>query len=112
MEPHSQKAESAPSPSLIHQDLDLIVRTIRDFFSADTERVVVDSPRDHRRITDFVRNFMPRLKSKIVLYADKVPLFEQQGSKKKSPRRWSAESGCVRAAPSSLSAPKRSPRWT
>ena len=72
-----------PAPSLNHQDLDLIVRTIRDFFSADTERVVVDSPKDHRRITDFVRNFMPRLKSKIVLYADKVPLFEQQGIEEK-----------------------------
>ena len=78
-----KKAESAPAPSLIHQDLDLIVRTIRDFFSADTERVVVDSPKDHRRITDFVRNFMPRLKSKIVLYTDKVPLFEQQGIEEK-----------------------------
>ena len=50
-----QRARSAAAPSLIHQDLDLIARTIRDFFTADTEQVVIDSPKDHRRIVDFVR---------------------------------------------------------
>lgn len=78
-----KKAALAPAPSLIHQDLDLITRTIRDFFSADTERVVVDSPKDHRRISDFVRHFMPRLKSQIVLHTEKTPLFEQQGIEEK-----------------------------
>ncbi len=71
-----KKAESASTPALIHQDLDLITRTIRDFFITDTERVVIDSAKDHRRVVDFVRHFMPRLKSKIVLYGEREPLFE------------------------------------
>jgi len=74
-----KKAESATAPALIHQDLDLIARTIRDFFTADTEQVVIDSPKDYRRVVDFVRQFMPRLKSKIVLYSEQEPMFEQQG---------------------------------
>ena len=78
-----QKAESAAAPALIHQDLDLIARTIRDFFTADTEHVVIDSPKDHRRVVDFVSHFMPRLKSKIVLHNDKEPLFEQQAIEEK-----------------------------
>ena len=78
-----KRARGAPAPSLIHQDLDLIARTIRDFFTADTERVVIDSPKDHRRIVDFVRQFMPRLKPKIVLYTEKESLFEQQGIEEK-----------------------------
>jgi ribonuclease G len=78
-----EKAESVPSPSLIHQDLDLISRTIRDFFSVETEQVVIDSPKDHRRIIEFVRHFMPRLKPNIVLYNEKEPLFEQQGIEEK-----------------------------
>jgi len=73
-----KKASSAAAPSLIHQDLDLITRTIRDFYSADTEQVVIDSPKDHRRVVDFVRHFMPRLKAKIVAYTGKEPLFEHQ----------------------------------
>jgi len=95
-----KKAESAPAPSLIHQDLDLIARAIRDFFSADTEQVLIDSPKDHRRIVDFVRHFMPRLKSKINLYSDKEPLFEHLGIEEKitkalDPRAWLRSGGYI-----------------
>jgi ribonuclease G len=72
-----EKAEKAPAPSLIHQDLDLITRTIRDFFTTDTEQVVIDSAKDYRRIVDFVGHFMPRLKSKLVLYSEKEPLLDR-----------------------------------
>src|SRR5215510_14727157 len=78
-----EKAEKAAAPSLIHQDLDLIARTIRDFFTADTEQVVIDSAKDHRRIMDFVRQFMPRLKPKIVLYSGAEPLFDRHGIEEK-----------------------------
>ena len=78
-----KKAQGAAAPALIHQDLDLITRAIRDFFSNDTEQVVIDSPKDHRRVVDFVRHFMPRLRTKIVAYTGKEPLFEQQGIEEK-----------------------------
>jgi ribonuclease G len=72
-----KRAEGAAAPSLIHQDLDLIARSIRDFFTPDTEQLVIDSSKDYRRIMDFVGQFMPRLKSKIVLYSGAEPLFER-----------------------------------
>ena len=78
-----KKAETAPAPSLIHQDLDLITRGIRDFFAPHTDQVVIDSSKDHRRIVDFVRQFMPKLKSKILLYTDKEPLFDHYGIEEK-----------------------------
>jgi ribonuclease G len=78
-----KKASSAAAPSLIHQDLDLIARTLRDFFTSDTDQVVIDSAKDHRRVVDFVRHFMSRNKSKIVLYNDKEPLFEQYAIEEK-----------------------------
>jgi ribonuclease G len=77
------RAESAAAPSLIHQDLDLIARTLRDFFTADTDQVVIDSPKDHRRVVDFVRQFMSRHKAEIELYQDKEPLFEHQAIEEK-----------------------------
>src|SRR5262245_23163193 len=77
------KAEHATAPALIHQDLDLIARTLRDFFTADTEQVVIDSPKDHRRVVDFVRHFMSRHKAKITLYNGKEPLFEQHSIEEK-----------------------------
>jgi ribonuclease G len=78
-----KKAETMAAPALIHQDLDLITRTIRDFFTTDTEQVVIDSPKDHRRVVDFVHQFMPRLKSKIILYGEPKPLFEHHGIEEK-----------------------------
>jgi ribonuclease G len=78
-----KKAEKVAAPSLIHQDLDLIARTLRDFFTADTEQVVIDSAKDQRRIMDFVRQFMPRLKTKIVLYSGAEPLFDRHGIEEK-----------------------------
>jgi len=78
-----KKAETVPAPALIHQDLDLITRAVRDFFVPHTEQIVIDSPKDYRRIVDFVRQFMPKLKSKIVLYNEKEPLFERHGIEEK-----------------------------
>jgi ribonuclease G len=78
-----KKALGAAAPALIHQDLDLITRAIRDFFSNDTQQVVIDSTKDYRRVLDFVRQFMPRLRSKIINYTGKEPLFEQQGIEEK-----------------------------
>jgi ribonuclease G len=74
-----KKAETAAAPLLIHQELDLIARTIRDFFSSETEQVVVDHVKEYRRILEFVGHFMPRLKSRIVLYAQAEPIFETYG---------------------------------
>jgi ribonuclease G len=78
-----KKAETSTAPALIHQDLDSISRAIRDFFTNETEQVVIDSVKDHRRVVEFVRQFMPRLKSQIVLYANKEPLFDRYGIEEK-----------------------------
>ncbi len=78
-----KKGETAAAPSMIHQDLDLIARTIRDFITPDTEQIVIDSAKDHRRLVEFVRQFMPRVKSKIVLDEAKEPLFERAGIEEK-----------------------------
>ncbi len=71
-----KKVESAGAPALIHQDLDLIARTMRDFFTTETHQVYIDQPKELRRILDFVGQFMPRLKSKIELYADAEPIMD------------------------------------
>ena len=50
-----KKAETAGAPSLIHQDLDLITRTIRDFFTMETHQVFVDQVKEYRRILEIGR---------------------------------------------------------
>jgi ribonuclease G len=73
------KSEQVGAPTLLHYDMDLVLRTVRDLFTADTHRLVVDHPRDHQRILDFVDTVMPRVKARIELYADAEPVFDHFG---------------------------------
>src|SRR5207237_650377 len=49
-----RKSEQGGAPVLLHYDMDLTLRTVRDLFTTDTERLLVDNPRDFQRILDFV----------------------------------------------------------
>ncbi len=71
--------ESAPTPSLVHEDLDLTLRAIRDLFTQDVKSLVVDSQEEYQRILYFMDNFMPSLKSKVEHYQGKEGIFEDNG---------------------------------
>jgi ribonuclease G len=73
----STRAESVGAPSLLHYDMDLILRVIRDLFSADVQRVLVDNPRDHQRIVSFIETVLPRLVPRVSLYEGSEPIFDR-----------------------------------
>ncbi len=76
----SRKAESLPAPAILHQELDVILRTMRDLSPAsDVTRVVVDNRRDYQRIVDFVDEVMPRTRPRVELYELAEPIFERYG---------------------------------
>lgn len=74
-----KRGETATAPSLLHGDMDLILRSIRDSFTADIDSVVVDRPHDHQRILEFIDSFAPALKSRVELHCDPRPLFDPHG---------------------------------
>jgi ribonuclease G len=74
-----QKSDRIGAPALLHYDMDLVLRTVRDLFTADTQRLVVDSVRDYQRILDFLDTVMPRLKSRVELYDDPEPIGDRFG---------------------------------
>lgn len=78
-----KKAGPATAPALIHQDLDLIARTVRDFFTTDTHHIFIDNVKEYRRTLEFVGHFMPRLKSKITLYSQPEPIMDHYGIEEK-----------------------------
>ena len=75
----SRKAESLPAPAILHQELDVILRTMRDLTTSDGTRVVVDNRRDYQRINDFVEEVMPRTRPRVELYELPEPIFERYG---------------------------------
>ncbi len=56
---------------------DLVIRTIRDVFSSDIDRIVIDDPGAAKRARDFLAIANPRSKSKLVYYNDPAPLFHR-----------------------------------
>jgi ribonuclease G len=79
-------ADESVAPALVHADLDQVLRIVRDSFTADVERLTIDRPADHARVLEFVREFMPRLTSRVHLYQGATPLFEQHGVEAKIDR--------------------------
>ncbi len=75
----ARKAEKLPAPALLHTDLDVTLRSLRDLSSSDVTRVVIDSRREYQRVLDFIANVMPRWRPRIDLYEHVEPIFERYG---------------------------------
>src|SRR3954463_6299439 len=69
-------------PVELYTEGDLIARTVRDVFTTDVERIVVDSEDVEKKIKDFVKILMPRTKNKVELYEEGIPLFHKYGIEK------------------------------
>jgi ribonuclease E len=74
------KAKRANSPTLLYREPELAVRVIREEFNADYRGVVIDDPRLHEDVRDYVHAFNPELADRVELYdaaAEGLPLFER-----------------------------------
>src|SRR5213078_1488927 len=71
-----KRVEAASAPEMVFQEADLSVRVVRDIFSADFERAIVDDERQHQRLVSFFSRTAPELVDRVELYQDSVPLFE------------------------------------
>ncbi len=69
--------ESSSKAGCLYQEPDLIERTVRDFLTEDIDRVIVDSPEDHKTIEGLVSQISSRSKSKVSVYSDTIPIFER-----------------------------------
>ncbi len=73
------KGRISPAPSLVFEDLDLVLRATRDLFTGHVERIVVDSAQQHTRIQTFIDTFSPQSHATIELYDSPEPIFERFG---------------------------------
>ncbi len=76
----SRRVEETPAPALVFQEADLSVRVVRDIFSADFERAVVDDPKQHHRLVSFFSRTAPELVEHVELWEEEdESLFEAFG---------------------------------
>lgn len=72
-----EKATKISAPGLVHQDLSLIYKTIRDVFGSEVNKMIIDSPVDYEKALELIDLMMPRMRSKLVLYDEPEPIFER-----------------------------------
>jgi ribonuclease G len=77
-----KRVDETVAPAMVFQEADLSVRVVRDIFSADFERALVDDEKQHHRLVSFFTRTAPELVDRVELYEDKTPLFEAYGVEK------------------------------
>ncbi len=94
------KSDRLKAPALIHRDLDLVQRLLRDLLTPDFKCVRVDSEIDYERVLDFVNRCQPALVDKVKLYSRDTPLYEEFGiqqeiEKALKPKVWLKSGGYI-----------------
>ncbi|HEX8065504.1 MAG TPA: Rne/Rng family ribonuclease [Thermoleophilaceae bacterium] len=72
-----RRAAETAAPAMVFQEADLSVRVVRDIFSGQFERALVDDQKQHDRLISFFTRTAPELLDRVELYEDDEPLFER-----------------------------------
>jgi ribonuclease G len=75
----AERAATASAPTLVHQDLDLALRVVRDVFSADFSVLWVDGEETYTRIVEFLGQVQPQLAARVKLDRGDRRLFDRFG---------------------------------
>jgi ribonuclease E len=73
----ARRIKKQPSPSVIYEESDMIIRTIRDIVTADVDAIYIDEPAAHERAREFLQLVMPRHVHRLRLFEGKEPLFHK-----------------------------------
>jgi ribonuclease G len=95
-----QKAEKKPAPALLHHDLDVVQRILRDQLTDDYKSVWVDSEEMYESVLRFVQRFQPALVSRVKMYTRSAPIFDafnitQELEKAMRPKVWLKSGGYI-----------------
>ena len=72
-------SEQRRAPSLLHRDLNLVQRILRDYLSEDYAAIWLNSEEEYTKVVEFVSRFQPKLVSRVKLYTKDTPIFEEFG---------------------------------
>jgi ribonuclease G len=75
----AQQAKTAPPPSLLHEDLSLAQRVLRDFVGENTASIQIDSRENFQKLSDFGATYTPSVLTRLAHYTGERPLFDLHG---------------------------------
>jgi ribonuclease E len=72
-----RKLPEGGAPRLLYEEPPLVIRVIREHFTREFRRLVIDDPEIHRQVVGYLEDTDPELVSKVKVYEDELPLFER-----------------------------------
>lgn len=75
-----RKSETSSTPALVHEDLDLVLRSVRDMVTPEVDKILVDNPSDFERVSEFAATALDEdAAAKVKLYDELEPVFDNLG---------------------------------
>ena len=71
-----KKSQTAPVPSILHRDLNVTFKAVRDLLIDDADKLIIDSKLGYEKVSDFLNNIMPGLNVSIEHYNEPEPIFD------------------------------------
>jgi len=95
-----QKAEKKPAPLLLHYDLDIVQRILRDQVTPDFKAIWVDNEEMYESVLTFMQRFQPTLVNRVKMYTRPAPIFDafnitQELEKALRPKVWLKSGGYI-----------------
>tara|TARA_Y100000591_G_scaffold331920_1_gene367363 strand:- start:53 stop:1837 length:1785 start_codon:yes stop_codon:yes gene_type:complete len=78
-----ENAINSIAPSLIHQESEIIKRTLRDIYDENTKNIIVEGNEGYKKAQNFMKTMMPSHVKKVKKYRGKIPLFIEEGIEQK-----------------------------
>ena len=75
----TKKRDSGPAPMQLYTEGDLVTRTVRDVFTSDVDKLVIDNKEIGKRVKEVIKLSNPRTKNRVEIYDDPIPLFHKYG---------------------------------
>lgn len=71
---HNYEKRKTPGP--VHNEIDVELRALRDLLDENVDRVIIDDGEVHKKVLNFVQQFLPKFKNRIFLHKEERPLFD------------------------------------
>ncbi|MDP6179425.1 MAG: Rne/Rng family ribonuclease, partial [Desulfatiglandales bacterium] len=74
-----KKMSKLSRPGLLYRDLTIPLRSVRDLFTREVDRLIIDSMQEHKNIMEFIETFAPMLRYSVEFYDGIHPIFDAYG---------------------------------
>ncbi len=72
-----QHSEELPVPSLVYQESNVVVKSLREYFAPEAKEVIIDEEGAYTKAKEFFQEVMPKYRRRVKLYQDEKPLFSR-----------------------------------